>query len=40
MTILGLAESFQTMNRLDPTVKHFDGLFLGKLKKYGHEIFT
>ena len=36
MTILGLAESFKTMNRPDPT-KHnlalFDGLFLGKYKR-------
>ena len=29
MTILGLAESFKTMNRPDPTVTLFDGLFLG-----------
>ena len=32
MTILGLAESFQTMNQPSPTVTLFDGLFLGKYK--------
>ena len=30
MTISGLAESFKMMNRTDPTVMLFDGLFLGK----------
>ena len=30
MIILGLAESFKTMNRPDPIVRLFDGLFLGK----------
>ena len=33
MTILGLAESFKTMNRPDPTVTLFDALFLGEYKK-------
>ena len=32
MTILGLAESFKVMNRPDPTVTNFDGLFLGNMK--------
>ena len=35
MTILGLAESFTTMNRPDPTITLFDGLFLGKCKWKG-----
>ena len=30
MTILGLAESFKTMNRSGLTMTLFDGLFLGK----------
>ena len=30
---LGLAESFKMMNRPDPTVTLFDGLFLWKLKR-------
>ena len=29
MHILGLAESFKTMNQADPTITLFDGLFLG-----------
>ena len=33
MTILGLAESFKMINRPDPTVTLFDGLFLGKSKR-------
>ena len=43
MTILGLAESFKTMNRPDitqpnknwagPTVTFFDGLYIGKYKR-------
>ena len=32
MTILGQAESFETINRPDPTVTLFDGFFLGKYK--------
>ena len=40
MTILGLAESFKTMNRPGPIVTLFDGLFLGKYKKQGREILT
>ena len=32
MTILGLAASFKTMNRSNPMVTLFDGLFLGKYK--------
>ena len=39
MTVLGLAESFKTMNRpdpvqLNPTVTLFDRLFFGKFKIY------
>ena len=34
MTILGLAESFKTMNRPGPTVTLFDGFFLEKYTKY------
>ena len=33
---LRLAESFKTMNRPDPTVALFDGLFLGKYKISGN----
>ena len=33
MTIFGLPESFKTMNRPDPTVTLFDGLFLGKYER-------
>ena len=33
MNILGVAESLKTMNRPDPTVTLFDGLFLGKRKR-------
>ena len=33
MIILGLAVSFKTMNRLDPTVTLFDGLFFKKAGK-------
>ena len=40
MTILGLAESFKTMNRPDPTLTLFDGLFLGNYKRQRIEIFT
>ena len=45
MTILGLAESFKTMNqpsqtRPGSTVTLFDGLFLGKYKRWGREILT
>ena len=40
MTILGLAESFKTMNRPDPIITLFDDLYLGKYKRYGHEILT
>ena len=32
MTILGLAESFKTMNQPDLTVTLFHGLFLGNYK--------
>ena len=32
MTIFELAESYKTMNRPDPTVTLFDGLFFGKFK--------
>ena len=40
MTILGIAESFKTMNLPDPTVTLFDGLFLGKYKRWRREILT
>ena len=40
MTILGLAESFKTMNRPDPTVMLFGGLYLRKNKIQSHEILT
>ena len=30
MTIFGIADSFKTMNRPDPTVTLFDGLFIRK----------
>ena len=44
MTILGLAESFKTMNRPDPipfpTVTLFDGLFLGNYKIWEREILS
>ena len=40
LTILGLAESFKTMDRPDPTATLFDGLFLGKYERYGHEMLT
>ena len=40
MTILGLAESFKTMNRPYPTVTIFDGLFLRKYKRQRREILT
>ena len=33
MTILGIVESFKAMNRPDPIVTLFDGLFLGKFKR-------
>jgi len=33
MTILGLAESFKTVNQPDPNVTLFDGLFLRKYKR-------
>ena len=33
MTILGLAESFKTMNQSDPTVTLFDDLFLSEIMK-------
>ena len=33
MTILGLAKSFKIMNRSDPTITLFDGLFIGKYKR-------
>ena len=33
MTILELAESFKTMNRLDRTVTLFDGFLIEKYKK-------
>ena len=33
MIILGLTESFTMMNRPNPTVTLFDGLFLGKYKR-------
>ena len=33
MTYLGLAESFETMNRADPAVTLFDDLFLRKYKR-------
>ena len=39
-TILGQGESFKTMNRPDPTVTLYDGLFLGKYKRYRQEILT
>ena len=39
MTILGLAESFKTMNRPDLSVTLFDGLFLEKYKRWGIEVF-
>ena len=35
MTILRIAESFKTMNWIDPTIKLFDGLFLGNDIKKG-----
>ena len=34
MTVLGLAESFKTMNRPDPAVTLFDGLFLEMCMRY------
>ena len=40
MTILGLAESFKTMNRPDTTVTLFDGLFFGNYMRQGIEILT
>ena len=45
MIILGLAESFNTMNwpapaSPDPTVTLFDCLFIGKYKRKGREILT
>ena len=40
MTILELAESLKTMNRPDTTVTLFDGLFIGKYKRWGREILT
>ena len=33
MTILGLTESFKTMNRPDPTATLFDSLFLEKYRR-------
>ena len=33
MIILGLTESFKSMNRPGPTVTLFDGLFLEKFKR-------
>ena len=38
MTILGLAESFETINQPGPTVTLYDGLLLGKYKSKGHTI--
>ena len=40
MTNLGLAESFKTMNWPGQTVTLFDGLFLGKVKRYGRKNLT
>ena len=40
MTILGLAESFKTMNRQDLTVTLFDGLFIGNYMRQGIRILT
>ena len=40
MTILGLGESFKTVNQPDPTVTLYDGLFLGKYKRYRSKILT
>ena len=40
MTYLGLAESFNTMNRSDPTGTLFDVLFLGKYERKRLEILT
>ena len=37
MTIFGQAESFKLMNRPDPTVTLFDGLFLKKYTRWGPE---
>ena len=40
MIILGLVESFKTMNWPDPTLTLLDGLIFGKFKRQGREIFT
>ena len=43
MTILGLAESFKTLNRPEPagpTLTLFDSLFLEKYKRWRLEILT
>ena len=40
MTIFGSAESFNTINRSDPTVTLFDGLFLKKYERDGRKICT
>ena len=40
MTYLGPAESFKMMNRSDPIVTLFDGLFLKKSKRLGRDILT
>ena len=40
MAILGLAESFKTMNQFDPTVTLFDGLFLRKYRRWGRGMLT
>ena len=38
MTILGLAELFETINQPFPTITLFDILFIGKYKRLGREI--
>ena len=40
MTISGLAESFKTKNRPDPTVTLLNGLFLEMYRRYRREILT
>ena len=40
MTILGLVESYKTINRQDPKVTLFDGLFIGNYKRQGIKILT
>ena len=37
MTILGLTESFKTMNQLDPIVTFIDSLYFNKNKRKGRD---